>query len=38
MLVIEQVNEEDIGEYICQVNTEPQIVKKINLQVLCKSD
>ena len=33
-LVIEQVTEEDIGQYICQVNTEPQIAKKIFLQVL----
>ncbi len=28
------MNEEDIGEYICQVNTEPQIVKKLFLEVL----
>jgi hypothetical protein len=35
-LSIQPVNEEDAGEYICQVNTEPQMITKINLQVFCK--
>lgn len=35
-LLIQQVNDEDSGEYICQVNTEPQMIKKIALKVLCK--
>jgi hypothetical protein len=34
-LSIQPINEEDAGEYICQVNTEPQIITRINLQVLC---
>lgn len=34
-LSIQPVNEEDSGEYICQINTEPQMVTRINLQVLC---
>lgn len=34
-LSIQPVSEEDSGEYICQINTEPQMVMKINLQVLC---
>lgn len=34
-LSIGPVNEEDSGEYICQINTEPQMVTKINLHVLC---
>ncbi len=33
-LSIQPVNEEDSGEYICQVNTEPQIITKVYLQVL----
>lgn len=33
-LSIQPVNEEDAGEYICQVNTEPQIITKIYLEVL----
>jgi len=33
-LSIQPVNEEDSGEYICQINTEPQMVTRINLQVL----
>jgi hypothetical protein len=36
-LSIQPVNEEDAGEYICQINTEPQIISRINLEVLCKS-
>jgi hypothetical protein len=35
-LSIQPVNEEDSGEYICQVNTEPQIITKVYLNVLCK--
>ena len=35
-LSIQPVNEEDAGEYICQINTEPQIITKINVEVLCK--
>lgn len=36
-LSIQQVNEEDAGEYICQINTEPEIIStRIFLQVLCK--
>lgn len=34
-LSIQPVNEEDSGEYICQVNTEPQIITRVFLQVLC---
>ena len=34
-LSINPVNEEDAGEYICQVNTEPQITSRIFLTVLC---
>lgn len=34
-LSIQQVNEEDAGEYICQVNTEPLSISRIFLQVLC---
>ncbi len=34
-LSIQPVNEEDAGEYICQINTEPQMITRINLQVLC---
>ncbi len=34
-LTIQSVNEDDAGDYICQINTEPQMVIKINLQVLC---
>ena len=33
-LSIQPVNEEDSGEYICQVNTEPQIITKVYVQVL----
>lgn len=33
-LSIQPVNEEDSGEYICQVNTEPQIITRIFLHVL----
>lgn len=33
-LSIQPVNEEDAGEYICQVNTEPQIITRIHLDVL----
>lgn len=33
-LSIEPVNEEDSGEYICQINTEPQIITRIFLHVL----
>lgn len=35
-LTIHPITEEDAGEYICQVNTEPQIISKIYLQVQCK--
>jgi hypothetical protein len=35
-LLIQPVNEEDAGEYICQINTEPQIITRINLEVLRK--
>lgn len=35
-LSIQPVSEEDSGEYICQINTEPQMTMKINLQVLRK--
>ena len=35
-LSIQPVNEEDAGEYICQVNTEPQIITRVNLDVLGK--
>jgi neurotrimin len=33
-LSIQPISEDDQGEYICQVNTEPQIITKIVLQVL----
>lgn len=32
-LSISSINEDDAGEYICQVNTEPQIISKIYLNV-----
>lgn len=32
-LSMQPVNEDDQGEYICQVNTEPQIVARIRLTV-----
>lgn len=35
-LSIQSVSEEDSGEYICQVNTEPQMISRIYLNVLCK--
>jgi hypothetical protein len=35
-LTIQPVNEEDAGEYMCQVNTEPLIITRIFLHVLCK--
>ena len=35
-LSIHPVSDEDSGEYICQVNTEPQIITRVNLEVLCK--
>ncbi len=36
-LIIQQVTEDDSGEYLCQVNSEPIIVKSINLQILSKT-
>jgi len=33
-LSIQPVNEEDAGDYICQINTEPQIITRIHLEVL----
>ena len=32
-LSIQPVSEEDQGEYICQINTEPQSITRIVLQV-----
>ena len=34
---VQPVGEEDAGEYICQVNTEPQIISRIHLHVLRES-
>ena len=36
-LSIESVTSEDSGEYICQINTEPQIISRVVLRVLCRS-
>lgn len=36
-LLINSINEDDAGEYICQVNTEPQIISKIYVNVQRKN-
>lgn len=33
-LTIQPTSQDDHGEYICQVNTEPPIISRVNLQVL----